>query len=564
MLRDDLHFIRADGREGLSTIHAGKKVKVRWDEYLGSGLATDGNTWVSTITPSKGQQIFKGWPSEWTDWRQNPKSRKGPIGETLGMIDGVSSYITKPLHKAGQYMDRGIGQMIGKRNPPIRGDEKVAAAARSLGYSYKWNGEEWELRRLSDGRLVKASTDRVTIGEAMREDYFKTHRVNPDYDDLKYDRERVVRMSDSGLIREYNDMERASSGIFGGNAKRVGNLIVDELTRRGIDSIPSIFGSSKVKRFNPHRYEIRVQGLGAVWSGENEREAQSKWSSAVQTSYDETRTHKYSDKGVTLYKDGEVLEDYTPDNKNTNPSSKTEKFSREAEAKAYKRLVEAEGLKAKVEFEPDLKGEKWVVRVTDKSSNKRKNPEDEAAEMYESFTGAPSEVVDEYEIQERFHSWLAKGGDLLGLKVRTLSGYDATLEFKNVVMGLNEAGTQIYPTGSGDQKLDLKKLHMDELSGKDSLIVGWVWAINYRASKDFDGFDTEMQYVHVFGDEKLHQKMSKQDDLWEDAKPPKDEAFESGELPMLRYSCLNKSISIEGGMYKIDKPWMETSPGIEG
>jgi hypothetical protein len=60
-----------------------------------------------------------------------------------------------------------------KENPPIRGDEKVAAAAKSLGYSIKWDREhsDWELRR-KDGSLVGTYTDRVPMVQAMQADYY--------------------------------------------------------------------------------------------------------------------------------------------------------------------------------------------------------------------------------------------------------------------------------------------------------------------------------------------------------------------------------------------------------
>lgn len=103
----------------------------------------------------------------------------------------------------------------------------------------------------------------------------------------------------------------------------------------------------------------------------------------------------------------------------------------------------AQGLEGKVRVEKDLFGAlmnmdllpvhrgRIVVPGRGKGNPEdvRRNPEDTAAEMYETFHGQPSESVTEITEQEHYHGHLAELGVLVTLKVRTLSGLEATLGF---------------------------------------------------------------------------------------------------------------------------------------
>ena len=129
-----------------------------------------------------------------------------------------------------------------------------------------------------------------------------------------------------------------------------------------------------------------------------------------------------------------------------------------------------------------------------------------------------------------------------------------------VILCSNETGNQLYFRG-GDQSLDLDSLNLAD-AARDHMVIGEVWALAYSTKKDFDEF-AEIEYVHTLGLEKYHVKLPAKADLWEDAQPPKDDAFSCGNLPTLMYDSMNKSLSIAGGIYKIEKPWAETSPGIE-
>lgn len=376
-------------------------------------------------------------------------------------------------------------------------------------------------------------------------------------------------------------------------------------------------------------------------------------------------------------------------------------FDSKEGAMAYKRLMEAEK-GTKVEVEHALLGyreggwKKWRAKVANAKNHGKRNPESEAAHMFEKFHGEPSENIVEFVQEEHYHGNLAECGLMLGLKVRPIHGRDITIGFdektgRSVVnpkgMGLldrfmparkfvkvqtfkkevdaqrlysqiaetgggarldrvgrvapykwevwvlrsdvqdvlkklkkrsnagpigeatklitrassyvtergplaasykavksagrgidnsigrvlkgnpdaygpallctNEAGTQLYIHG-GDQSLDLKSLKIPE---KDSVIIGEAWAICYRTAKKFDDFQ-EIDYVHGFGEEKAHPRLRKNQDLWEDAKPP-EKLFGTGELPTVRYDVLNQRIHLDGGVYKIKKPLFGVSPGIE-
>jgi hypothetical protein len=106
----------------------------------------------------------------------------------------------------------------------------------------------------------------------------------------------------------------------------------------------------------------------------------------------------------------------------------------------------------------------------------------------------------------------------------------------------------------GDQSVDLGKLKISD--NHDSVVLGYLWAICYSTQKKFDDFEL-IQYVHTLGPENMQPKMPQNADLWEDARPPYDDAFEQGLLPTLRYDVLNQTLHLDGGVYTI------TARGIE-
>lgn len=100
----------------------------------------------------------------------------------------------------------------------------------------------------------------------------------------------------------------------------------------------------------------------------------------------------------------------------------------------------------------------------------------------------------------------------------------------------NEDGTQLYFLG-GDQSLDLSKIHMDGDWEKDSMIIGVVCEVSYRTEKSFDKF-VLTDYFHRLGEE-------------------------TGDEPMLIYDRMNEKLSVSGGKYRIERPLVGVSPGIE-
>ena len=174
----------------------------------------------------------------------------------------------------------------------------------------------------------------------------------------------------------------------------------------------------------------------------------------------------------------------------------------------------------------------------------KRNPESDAASMYEKFHGKESEAISEFIEEEHYHGHLAALGQLIELKVYTITGLDATFCFdyegepsKGVILASNEEGTALYAVG-GDQSLDLASVKMDKEDYlKDSMVIGDCYFVSYFTEKDFDNFEN-IVYEHELGEE-------------------------TGELPVLRYDRLNERLYIDGGAYCIKKPLLETSPGIE-
>lgn len=189
----------------------------------------------------------------------------------------------------------------------------------------------------------------------------------------------------------------------------------------------------------------------------------------------------------------------------------------------------------------------------------KRNPEDEAAEMYEAFHGTPSEEVVEFEDTIHYHKNLAQLGMLAGMLVETetngtmaiaFSGYrwdnkekafeeDKRVDVsKTTILASNETGTQLFFRGDQELKLDQFKFSKTEAS-KEVVTIGDVEMITYHARKIFDGKEEEYDYFHEFSED--------------DGAP----------LPKLIYHTLSKTMTLAGGAYKIEKPLIGTSPGIE-
>lgn len=168
--------------------------------------------------------------------------------------------------------------------------------------------------------------------------------------------------------------------------------------------------------------------------------------------------------------------------------------------------------------------EQWIES---RRGGRRHNPEDTAAEMYETFHDKPSEEILEVGETVKFHSNLAVLGELVEFKIATLTKKDAVVSFEDsgCLLCSNEKGTQLYVVG-GDQTLDLAKLGFSGAKlDKDMITVGVLYELTYQTQKGFDKFKLT-DYYHELGEE-------------------------TGFQPMLVYDKMNDFLLISGGEYRI-------------
>lgn len=108
-----------------------------------------------------------------------------------------------------------------------------------------------------------------------------------------------------------------------------------------------------------------------------------------------------------------------------------------------------------------------------------------------------------------------------------------------VYLTSNEEGTQVFIIG-GDQSLDLSGLGITgSQADKELVTIGKVTNICYHAHKIFNGKREEFDYEHKFSEDS------------------------HGPLPDLLYDRINRQLKLSGGVYKIERPLVGTSPGIE-
>ena len=163
-----------------------------------------------------------------------------------------------------------------------------------------------------------------------------------------------------------------------------------------------------------------------------------------------------------------------------------------------------------------------------------RNPEAEAAAVFEEFHGTPATGFDEVEVLKHEHSVLAGLGQLLELKVR---GRDGKLTYswpqtgsRAVRLCVSEDRGQLYLVG-GDQEVNLSELGVDDSMPKDFVTVGEATNIEYLTEKGFHNFEPT-RYTHKFGEE-------------------------TGEFPILSYDVRSKLLYFTDGAYRV------TPEGIE-
>jgi len=169
-----------------------------------------------------------------------------------------------------------------------------------------------------------------------------------------------------------------------------------------------------------------------------------------------------------------------------------------------------------------------VGKIPHVVKSKRRNP-DTSAEMFEDFHGEPPSTVTEFNETEHYSDDLAKLGTLVELKVRTITGLEATLGFNGSAPELASTpdGRQLYFLG-GDQSLDLDKLKMGGAKWeRDFMVIGDLDELTYRTAKGFDHFKLS-DYYHKLGEE-------------------------SGHMPTLIYDRMNQRLQVAGGRYHNEK-----------
>jgi hypothetical protein len=226
------------------------------------------------------------------------------------------------------------------------------------------------------------------------------------------------------------------------------------------------------------------------------------------------------------------------------------------------------GSKSNLYFVDDTPENRAVLASGRVGKPMKSNPESTANDLYAKFHGKPSTST--IVIEKDFHYHENVGGlavccglivdsPTVGRIVIGLSGYEwkghiprdykwndkrdggfvkADQSTEDCMLTSTENGKQLFLDG-GDQELDLSVFQATgEEKDKESYIVGDVVCIAYETEKDFDKFQPT-QYIHSFSEDS------------------------GGTMPQLRYDIRNQQLYLDGGVYFISLPVLETSPGIE-
>lgn len=162
-------------------------------------------------------------------------------------------------------------------------------------------------------------------------------------------------------------------------------------------------------------------------------------------------------------------------------------------------------------------------------AGKKPNPESDAAHLYEDFHGRPStKIIDS--VQEIHEPDELSGlGDLVEMKVATVTGLEATLSFKDdpPLLCASPSRRQLY-LQDGDQGLDLASLKMNGKGWvRESMVIGVISELTYSTEKGFEKF-VPRDFFHKLGEE-------------------------SGVQPLLLYDPASKLLAITGGTYQIKR-----------
>lgn len=156
---------------------------------------------------------------------------------------------------------------------------------------------------------------------------------------------------------------------------------------------------------------------------------------------------------------------------------------------------------------------------------RQRNPSiaaDDAANLYEAFTGKPARHSDEYRNPPLMPRDQALLGPLVELRIHrgaTITVPDSAIG--DILLTSNAAGTQLYIVGTIDLPSSLLSGH----AGKEWLDLGECSRVVYRCQKEFDNFRT-YDYDHRLGEE-------------------------GGERPILTYNTRTRTLTFVGGDYAV-------------
>jgi hypothetical protein len=174
----------------------------------------------------------------------------------------------------------------------------------------------------------------------------------------------------------------------------------------------------------------------------------------------------------------------------------------------------------------------YAISELDRRASSKRNPESDAAALYEEFHGKPSEQLTEYVYEEHEHDSLAQLGELISVTVLTTTGYEAKIDAPSIDGPVNdvvqlcssEDRRQLYFVG-GNQTIDVDALGFSDADIKDLMVIGVLTQVEYCTKKKFHKFKP-VDYYHELGEE-------------------------TGVQPILLYDPISQLMKVAGGAYEV-------------
>jgi hypothetical protein len=186
-----------------------------------------------------------------------------------------------------------------------------------------------------------------------------------------------------------------------------------------------------------------------------------------------------------------------------------------------------------------------IIARYKKAKKAKRNPatsELDAADLYETFHGEPSEETIEYHVEEFERVDWATLGDLIQLKVETTTGKLVELNAPDpgrssveqiIKLVASPDGKQLAFVG-GDQAIDVNSIGFGDKDVRDLMVIGLVCEFTYQTQKAFDNFETT-DYYHEAGEEH----------------PVKHYFDDFRRKPTLLYSPYDQTMKLAGGLYQV-------------